>query len=66
MQFCRLQPSNPLMQEGIGRVSFEECGECFFIPYSVEDVENGAKIRQGDTVSFLVCTNKRLDLLRFV
>ena len=47
------------MQEGVGRVSYEECGECFFIPYSVDDVENGAKIRQNDIVSFRVCTNKR-------
>lgn len=43
----------------MGRVSYEECGECFFIPYSVEDVDNGANICHGDTVSFLVCTNKR-------
>ena len=54
-----MQPLNPLMQEGVGRVSYEECGECFFIPYSVDDVENGAKIRQNDIVSFRVCTNKR-------
>ena len=51
--------SNPLMQEGMGRVSYEECGECFFIPYTLDDVENSSKVGMSDTVSFLVCTNKR-------
>ena len=51
--------SNPLMQEGMGRVSYEECGECFFIPYTLDDVENSSKVGMNDTVSFLVCTNKR-------
>lgn len=50
---------NLLMQEGAGRVNYEECGEHFFIPYMVDDVLNGAKIRQGDKVSFQVATDKR-------
>ena len=46
--------------EGAGRVSYEECGEHFFIPYMIEDVQNGTKIRQGDQVCFQVATDKRL------
>ncbi|XP_078582677.1 cold shock domain-containing protein E1-like isoform X44 [Branchiostoma floridae x Branchiostoma japonicum] len=43
----------------MGRVSYEQAGEHFYIPYGVEDVEGGAQLKKGDEVSFFIATDKR-------
>lgn len=45
--------------EGSGRVSYEQSGEHFFLPYALEDVDNNQKIAAGDKVSFYIATDKR-------
>lgn len=46
-------------QDGLGRVSYEQSGECFFLPFAQEDVENNARCKTGDQVSFFIATDKR-------
>ncbi|KAK2146556.1 hypothetical protein LSH36_600g01076 [Paralvinella palmiformis] len=46
-------------QDGLGRVSYEQSGEVFFLPFSVDDVEDGSRLQTGDDVTFYIATNKR-------
>ncbi|CAN7995048.1 unnamed protein product, partial [Ixodes hexagonus] len=39
-----------------GRVAYERRGECFFLPYTESDVEEGATLRHGDNVRFVLAT----------
>lgn len=42
-----------------GRISYENRGECFFLPYTKDDVEGNVVLRAGDRVSFQIATNQR-------
>lgn len=42
-----------------GRISYENRGECFFLPYTKDDVEGNVTLRSGDKVSFQIATNHR-------
>ena len=42
-----------------GRISYENRGECFFLPYTKDDVEGHVTLRAGDKVSFQIATNQR-------
>lgn len=46
-------------QDGLGRVSYEQKGECFFLPFSMDDVEDNHKLKTGDQVTFHIATDKR-------
>ena len=41
-----------------GRVAYENRGECFFLPFTLEDVELGNILRSNDRVSFKIATDK--------
>lgn len=43
----------------MGRISYENRGECFFLPYTKDDVEGNVVLRSGDRVSFQIATNNR-------
>lgn len=43
-----------------GRISYENRGECFFLPYNKDDVEGNVTLRSGDKVSFQIAANQRL------
>ncbi|KAI5729340.1 hypothetical protein M8J76_001535 [Diaphorina citri] len=45
-----------------GRISYENRGECFFLPYTKDDVEGNVTLRSGDKVSFQIATNPRGNL----
>ncbi|XP_058792775.1 cold shock domain-containing protein E1 [Phymastichus coffea] len=45
-----------------GRISYENRGECFFLPYTKDDVEGNVTLRNGDKVSFQIATNQRGNL----
>ncbi|XP_017787801.1 PREDICTED: cold shock domain-containing protein E1 [Habropoda laboriosa] len=45
-----------------GRISYENRGECFFLPYTKDDVEGNVSLRAGDRVSFQIATNQRGNL----
>lgn len=45
-----------------GRISYENRGECFFLPYTKDDVEGNVTLRSGDKVSFQIATNHRGNL----
>lgn len=45
-----------------GRISYENRGECFFLPYTKDDVEGNVILSAGDKVSFQVATNQRGNL----
>lgn len=45
-----------------GRISYENRGECFFLPYTKDDVEGNVILSAGDKVSFQVATNHRGNL----
>jgi len=42
-----------------GRISYENRGECFFLPYTKDDVEGNVTLSSGDAVSFQIATNQR-------
>lgn len=42
-----------------GRISYESRGECFFLPYTIEDIECGEPLKAGDKVTFQIATDKR-------
>lgn len=42
-----------------GRISYENRGECFFLPYNKDDVEGNVSLCSGDKVSFQIATNHR-------
>ncbi|XP_050309482.1 cold shock domain-containing protein E1 isoform X2 [Anthonomus grandis grandis] len=46
----------------MGRISYENRGECFFLPYTKDDVEGNVVLRSGDRVSFQIATNNRGNL----
>ena len=41
-----------------GRVAYENRGECFFLPFTLDDVEPGLACRANDKVSFRIATDK--------
>lgn len=41
-----------------GRVAYENRGECFFLPFTLDDVEPGLAFRSNDKVSFRIATDK--------
>lgn len=45
-----------------GRISYENRGECFFLPYTKDDVEGNVVLSSGDKVSFQIATNQRGNL----
>ncbi|XP_026500310.1 cold shock domain-containing protein E1 isoform X1 [Vanessa tameamea] len=45
--------------DSTGRISYENRGECFFLPYTKDDVEGNVTLRTGDAVSFQIATNQR-------
>ncbi|CAK1554199.1 unnamed protein product [Leptosia nina] len=45
--------------DNTGRISYENRGECFFLPYTKDDVEGNVTLRSGDAVSFQIATNQR-------
>lgn len=45
--------------DNTGRISYENRGECFFLPYTKDDVEGNVTLRTGDDVSFQIATNQR-------
>lgn len=57
-------PANTNNQDGLGRVSYEQSGEFFFLPFSMDDVEGNAKLRTGDEVNFYIATDKRNGAVR--
>ncbi|CAL4059308.1 unnamed protein product, partial [Meganyctiphanes norvegica] len=42
-----------------GRITYENRGECFFLPYGKDDVEGYVTLKPGDKVSFQIATNQR-------
>lgn len=48
--------------ETTGRISYENSGECFFLPYTKDDVEGNVTLHSGDKVSFQIATNQRGNL----
>jgi cold shock CspA family protein len=51
----------------MGRITCEQKGECFFLTFLKEDVEDEKDgLRQGDEVSFFVSTHKRTGAVRAV
>lgn len=41
-----------------GRVAYENQGECFFLPFTVEDLEPGTRLQPNDKVTFKIFTDK--------
>lgn len=41
-----------------GRVAYESRGECFFLPYTEEDIEEGYTLHHNDSVRFYLATCK--------
>lgn len=42
-----------------GRITYENKGECFFLPFSKDDVEGNVTLRSNDQVSFQIATNNK-------
>lgn len=42
-----------------GRISYENRGECFFLPFTTKDVEGNVTVAAGDKVSFQIATMAR-------
>jgi cold shock CspA family protein len=42
-----------------GRISYENRGECFFLPFTTNDVEGNVTVASGDKVSFQMATMAR-------
>ena len=42
-----------------GRISYENRGECFFLPFATSDVEGNVTVAAGDKVSFQMATMAR-------
>lgn len=45
--------------EAQGRITYENKGECFFLPFSKDDVEGNVTLRISDQVSFQIATNNK-------
>merc|ERR1719187_28171 len=50
---------SPDGSESQGRISYENRGECFFLPFNIPDVEGNVTLAAGDKVSFQVATVQR-------
>ncbi|XP_065221818.1 cold shock domain-containing protein E1 isoform X1 [Planococcus citri] len=48
--------------EAQGRITYENKGECFFLPFSKDDVEGNVTLRISDQVSFQIATNNKGNL----
>ena len=46
-------------QETQGRISYENRGECFFLPFTLSDVEGNVTVAAGDKCSFQMATMAR-------
>lgn len=57
-----LKSDKCLTGETTGRISYENRGECFFLPYTKDDVEGNVSLSSGDKVSFQIATNQRGNL----
>ena len=60
--FFFLQGTVPGNQDGLGRVTYVHNGECFFLPYGLEDVKSddgSLKLKAGDQVKFYIASDKR-------
>lgn len=55
-------PISSSTSETTGRISYENRGECFFLPYTKDDVEGNVQLKAGDKVSFQIATNNRGNL----
>lgn len=55
----KLKGGGAANQDGLGRVTYEQKGECFFLPFSMEDIEGSNKLHVGDEVTFFMSTDKR-------
>jgi cold shock CspA family protein len=54
-----------LNPDSLGRVTYEQKGECFFLPFSTDDVDDSnVKLRTGDQVTFNIATDKRTANIR--
>lgn len=42
-----------------GRITYENKGECFFLPFNKDDVEGNVTLRISDQVSFQIATNNK-------
>ncbi|GFR76349.1 cold shock domain-containing protein E1, partial [Elysia marginata] len=51
----------PGVQDGLGRVTYVHNGECFFLPYGLDDVvpSSAAPPKTGEDVLFQIATDKR-------
>ena len=47
------------MQPSVGRIIYEHNSECYFVQYSMEDVEGDSVVRRGDEVSFILARDIR-------
>ncbi|GBN55284.1 Cold shock domain-containing protein E1 [Araneus ventricosus] len=47
-----------------GRIAYENRGECFFLPYSADDVDCTAELHPHDKVTFRIATDKNTGNLR--
>ena len=47
-----------LSSEREGRVAYENRGECFFLPFSKDDIEDNQKLSAKDSVTFHIGTDK--------
>lgn len=54
---ARIDPDNG--SETQGRISYENRGECFFLPFTMSDVEGNVTVAAGDKVSFQMATMAR-------
>ena len=64
MVICCLQGSVTGNRDSFGRVSYEQNGECFFIPFTQDSVvDSSVKLRTGDQVMFRLSANSVLVVL---
>lgn len=53
------------IQDGTGQLSYERNGECFFLPFTVDDLDgDNVKVKVHDNVTFFVATDKRSGMVR--
>lgn len=60
------EKGEPVLSSGrLGSLSYERCGEFFFLPYSAQDLTNpNLVLCTGDKVSFNIATEKRSGIMR--
>ena len=50
----------PALLDGMGRVTYEQSGETFFLPFGLEDIElTGQRLQAGDKVEFFISTDEK-------